>query len=1045
MKVRTLGPLGVEDELGRAVELGSPKQQALLALLVIHANHVLSTDRIIDELWGEQPPSDGARNVRVYVSRLREVLEPDRAKRAPGRLIVTEPSGYALRIDPENIDALRFERLVGEAREEMADDPDSSRKTIAEALSLWRDRPLAGLVFDEFAQSEVRRLEELHLSALELRHEASIRVGEHSSTIPDLEKLVAEHPLRERLVALLMEALAGSGRQAEALRAYRSLELRLADDIGLEPSVELRLLEERILLQQEQRFDKPSLPSPEAVAVDNLPARVTSLVGRESDLEEVAQLLEGTRLLTLTGTGGVGKTSLAIEAGRSAAARYSGRVWLVDFSPLSDSTGVTAAVADALGVKDEAGVPLEGVIATALRLEPSLLLFDNCEHVLDAVSSLVVELLHAVPELTIVCTSRRSLAVGGESVYEVAPLGLPPLEADVDDLRATASSRLLSERTVAVSPEFQVTIENAADFAALCLRLDGIPLAIELAASNLRSMTTGEVVESLGDRLSLGGRQHGVPHHRTLRDTMQWSYDLLDEAEQRLFDRLSVFAGRFSRKAALTIGADRDGVRPSVELAALVDASMIVADISGPATKYRMLPTLRDFGVFNLREGGDLENVRRTHAEYLVADAGDMVLPYAPNQPTKRVERNVSAEDFRAATDWALQAGRTELTPGLVVPLIHHHVRSGRLDEATHWVDRVNQYAIEGSFEQWRLQITAVTVNYYVSGRNEAREAEYRSLSASAAEMGEVAASADALQFAGHARWRHGDLRGARDDVAAAAEAASAPDWSGHSKREILAEIELQLGNITAAEQQADILATFADRTHDPVATAAAIHIRGWVAFYRGKPEESIRLLENCRELAIAAGDNRQHLLRARLGLARVFTTLGLPDQALAQAKAANDAALAAQAKATNDAALAVWHQAGGQSMILVGRAQLDLGDLSSAARSLMDGLENLRDRHPSAEYIARGLRFAGWIALADGQSDLAVRFQTVAEAEFQRIGFVDPPAEAAQAAHALAEARHLLGEAEQDTPTNRAEQAPFATVLNEAVGYLREVAEGPG
>ena len=300
--------------------------------------------------------------------------------------------------------------------------------------------------------------------------------------------------------------------------------------------------------------------------------------------------------------------------------------------------------------------------------------------------------------------------------------------------------------------------------------------------------------------------------------------------------------------------------------------------------------------------------------------------------------------------------------------------------------------------------------------------------------MGEVAASADALQYAGHARWRLGDLRGASDDMAAAAEAASASDWSGLSKREILAEIELQLGNLTAAEQQADILATFADQTHDPVTTAAAIHIRGWVAFYRGKPDESIRLLENCRELAIAAGDDRHHLSMARLGLARVFATLGLLDQALAQAKAAHDTALAIHHAAIH-----------GQSMILMGRAQLDLGDLSPAARSLMDGVEILRDRHPSVEYMARGLRFAGWIALADGRSDLAVRFQTAAQAEFQRIGFIDPPAEAAQAAHALAEARRLLGEAEQDTPTNRAEQAPFATVLNEAVGYLHGVAEGPG
>jgi hypothetical protein len=511
---------------------------------------------------------------------------------------------------------------------------------------------------------------------------------------------------------------------------------------------------------------------------------------------------------------------------------------------------------------------------------------------------------------------------------------------------------------------------------------------------------------------------------------MQWSYDLLDETEQAVFDRLSVFAGRFSREAALAIGASRDDAAPSVELTALVDASMIVADVSGRSTKYRMLPTLRDFGVFNLREGGELESVRLAYAEYLTADAKDMIIPYAPNQPTRRVEQNVSVEDFRAAAEWALHTGRTELAPSLVGPLMWHHILSGRFDEAAHWVDRVNQFAVEGSFEQWRLEMAAAAVSY-LRGRSEAAEVTFRSLSVSAIEMGEVAASADALQFAGHALWRHGDLLGARDAMAAAA-AASATDWSGLSKHEILAEIELQLGNITAAEQQADILATFADRTHDPVATAAATHVRGWVAFHREKPVESIRLLENCRDLAIEEGDDRLHHFKARLGLARVFTALGPPDQALALAKAAIDV-------------LAVRDGARGQPMILVGKAQLDLGDLPRAARSVTDGLETLRDRHGSVEYIARGLRFASWIALADGRNNLAVRFQTAAEAEFQRIGFVDPPAEAAQAAAALAEARQLLGEAEQDTPTNRAEDAPFATVLNEAIGYLHQVAEGPG
>ncbi len=1031
MRVRILGPLELEDESGLAVELGSPKQRALLALLVIHPNTVFSTDRIIDGLWGDQPPSDGRRNVRVYISRLRAVLEPDRAKRAPGRLIVTEPFGYALRIDPENIDACRFARLVGEARGEMADDPESAGRTIDEALGLWRDRPLAGLAFEEFAQSEIRRLEELHLSALELRHEASIRVGDHSSVIPELEKLATAHPLRERFVALLMEALAGSGRQAEALRVYRSLERRLGEEIGLEPSVELRRLEDRILLQQEQRSEKPTPPASESKRVDPLPARLTSLVGRERDLGEVAALLDGTRLVTLTGPGGVGKTSLAIEAARVAVAQYSGRVWLVDFSPLRDSTGVIAAIADAMGVKEESGVPLLSAIAGALGGQRGLLLLDNCEQIVDAVSSAVVALLQAVPELTITCTSRRSLAVDGESVYEVAPLGLPSFGADADELRGTPSSRLLSERAAAVSPGFEITIENAADVAALCRRLDGIPLAIELAASNLRSMTTREIVESLGDRLSLGSRQRRVPHHRTLRATMQWSYDLLAEGEQTLFDRLSVFAGRFSREAALAIGAGRDGVPPSAQLAALVDASMIVVDVSGRATEYRMLPTLRDFGVFNLREGGHLDRLRRAHAEYLASDAREMELPLGAMGSTKRIERNVSVRDFRAAVDWALQAGRTELAISLLVPLSHHWINGGRLTEAAHWLDRVDGLGVDESREMWRLRMAAATVDW-LTGHNEEAESALRTLSASALAMGEGAAAALALQGAGYIRWRAGDLEGARDDMAAAAAVGPELAGTGRPANVGLAVLELYLGNIAAGEQQAEILTAVAHRSDAPHITSAALNVRGWVECYRGNLQESIRCFEQCRDIAVEEGD--WHLdVNARLGLAWVFPGLGMPNQALAQAEAARDLSI----DAGNPGKQA-------ESMILMGGAQLDLEDLPGAARSVAEGLEILRDRVQRVDHMSRGLRFAGWIALDHGRGDLAVRFLTACEAQHQLIHYVDPPADVARSARALTEARALFDDAERDALTTAAVHTPFAEVLNEAVDYLHGVAQSP-
>lgn len=1031
MRVRILGPLEVEDGSGRAVELGPPKQRALLALFAVHPNSVLSTERIIDELWGDQPPTDGSRNVRVYVSQLREVLEPDRAKRAPGRLIVTEPSGYSLRIDAEQIDAHQFERLVGEARSDMAVDPESARRTINEALGLWRDHPLAGLGFEEFAQSEIRRLEELHLSALELRLEVSLRVGESDFAIPELEKLVAEHPLRERFVALLMEALAGSGRQAEALRTYRSLELRLADEIGLEPSSELQQMEERILLQQKERSESPRPRDSDSKREGNLPARLTSFVGREVDLDEVIRLLDGTRLLTLTGPGGVGKTSLAIEAARSVAARYPGGVWLVDLSPLRDSTRFIVTIADALGVKDESGVPLQSAIASALRGDRSVLLLDNCEHLIDPVSSFVDELLHAVPELIITCTSRRSLAMSGESVYEVAPLGLPPVGAEVGDLRGIASSRLLSDRAVAISPGFEITSENAADVATLCQRLDGIPLAIELAASNLRSMTTREIVESLGDQLSLSGRPRGTLRHRTLRATMQWSYDLLQEAEQELFDRLSVFAGRFSRTAALAVGAGREGVPPSEELAALVDASMIVADVSsGKATTYRMLPTLRDFGISNLRDQGELEAVRRSHAEYLAVDAEDMALPLTPLGSTKRVEQNVSVEDFRVAADWTLQAGPPALAMTLLVPLAHYLIGGGRLAEAAHWLDKVDQSGIEGSLNLWRLRLAAAILHWF-AGRHEQAEAAFRSLSSMALEMGETTAAADALQLAGYIRWRRGDLRGARDDMATAADAVS--DWvgRGHAAREGLAVLELYLGNIAPAELQAQVLDAFAERTGDPTATCDALNVQGWLACYRGNLEESTQFFEQCRDIAIEEG-NVAHDVNARLGLAWVFPALGLPDQALTQALAARQLAV--------DSLNLGKHA---EALIVMGCAHLDMGDIPNAARSVGTGLELFRSRVRRVDHMSRGLRFAGWIAQAEGRPRIALRFLTAAQSEHRRIGFVDPPSDAARSTHALTEVRELLGDAEADAVTRGAANVAFLVILNEAVEFLHEVVEG--
>lgn len=727
----------------------------------------------------------------------------------------------------------------------------------------------------------------------------------------------------------------------------------------------------------------------------------------------------------------MGKTSLTIEAAGNLTTQYAGGAWLVDLSPLRDPTGLIVTVADALGVKAESGVPLLTAIASALGRDRSLLLLDNCEHLVDPVSSLVEELLRAAPALTIICASRRSLTVDGEAVYEVAPLDLPPVGANVDDLRRTASSRLLSDRAAAASPGFEITNENAADVTTLCRRLDGIPLAIEMAASNLRSMTTREIAESLEDRLSLGGRRRGIPRHRTLRATMQWSYDLLQEEEQELFDRLCVFASRFSREAALAIGTGRHVLPQSAELAALVDASMMVADVSGKGTWYRILPTLRDFGIFNLRERGELEVVRRVHAEYLAAAAAEMDIPFALIGSTIRVERMISVEDFRAAVDWALQSGQANLAIELLMPLSLSWINGGRLDEAARWLGRVDELGVEASLSLWRVHLAAAVVDW-LAGRNEQAQDAFRRLSDEALAMGESAAAADALRFAAYVRWRRGDLSGARDDMATAADAVSDQVGKDIQAREGLAVLDLYLGNIRAAEDQAQALGAFADRTEgDLLAKCIALNVQGWLACYRDDLEDSTRCFERCRDIAIEQSD-WHHNVNARLGLAWTFLARGLPDQALAEAMAAHDLSR----DAGNPGKRA-------EALILMGCAQLDLGDLPRAARSLAAGLELLRDHVRRVDHMTRGVRFAGWIAQADARPHLALRFLNAVEAEHRRIRYVDPPSDIARSTRALTSARGVLDDRSRDTPTKDAEGASLPTVLNEAVDYLHEVAVG--
>ncbi len=393
---RILGPVEVSRE-GRAVDLGAHRQRALLVLLLLSANEVLSSDRLIEGVWGEEAPASAPNMIQVYVSRLRKSL---------GRgLLVTRPPGYVLQIGEGQLDATRFAMLVGRAGGAMGSgEPAAARALLEEALALWRGAPLADFTYESFVQGEVARLEELRLEALELRIDAELALGRQARVVGEIERLIALHPFRERLRSQLMLALYRSGRQAEALAAYREAHRALVEELGIEPSPALQGLELAILAQDPEllvpsREQSPVGAPEQNAAAGNLQPELTSLIGRESDIERITELVSSHRLVTVVGPGGVGKTRLAQRVASNLASGFEDGAWFIDLAAIEQAGEVAGAVQSAIGIADRTGASALDRVADDLSARTLLLLLDNCEHVLASASLLAGRLLEACPRV----------------------------------------------------------------------------------------------------------------------------------------------------------------------------------------------------------------------------------------------------------------------------------------------------------------------------------------------------------------------------------------------------------------------------------------------------------------------------------------------------------------------------------------------------------------------------------------------------------------------------------------------------------------------
>ena len=785
-----LGPVEVRVD-GRAVPLPGARQRMVLTMLLVDFNRMVPARQLIDELWEVALPADPRGALRTQVSRLRRALGP-----AGGDLVTVE-GGYCLNVQRGQLDATRFEDMLAEAARTRG---DRALGLVDEALALWRG-PAGGEFADRpFALATVTRLNELRLVAAERRAELLLIAGLVEEAVATLQALVAEHPEREQARGLFMQALYRAGRHTEALATFRSWRRYLAEELGLDPSPALRRIEQDIL---RHTAGAPDTGGEVVSRTPTLPVPVTSFVGRDEDLAAVTGLLGQARLVTLHGPGGVGKTRLALEVAVRTGGSYRNGVCFCDLATVGEPHAVVRALATAAGLSERAFQRLDDQLVEQLADRHLLLVLDNCEHVAQAAAILAERLLKETRNVTLLATSRERLEVDGEHVWQVRPLPVSGLGAP--------AVRLFLDRARAADPAAAPQDSDVEAVARLCARLDGLPLAIELAAARLPGTTVSELVGNLGDRFGLltVGRQ-ADSRHRSLRAVMDWSYEQLTAEQQNLFGQLAVFHGSFDAAAAHAVANGQDNPADVARLLYLVDRSLVTTELDGVTTRYRLLETLRSYGLERLAEQGRLDAARARHARW----AADLVA---------RAERGLRGAD---EANWAASVER-------------------------HFSDlRAAQSWLAGTDPEFGLQMAA-QLHWYALWRCHSEVYRWADASAARAAGSRSPFYPQALASAAFGAVYRGDMQAASTAANAAFDAArSLSPVSTRRPLEALAEVATFRGELAAA---VDLYARaydlsigngdFLDAAWDAVGASAAYA-------YGGRLEEASRLADQARAAA---------------------------------------------------------------------------------------------------------------------------------------------------------------------------------------------------
>jgi predicted ATPase/DNA-binding SARP family transcriptional activator len=713
----------VLDGQGHPVTVSARKQRALLAILLLHANEVVSADRLMDDLWAGEPPASAPKGLQVHVSRLRRAL----AEAAPHRdeRLLTQGSGYLLRVPPGELDSERFTGLVHEAGELIeARGFEPALEKLDESLALWRGRALSDFEYDEFAQTEIARLSELRVVALEQRTAAELELGRAELLTGELERLVREHPYRERLRGQLMLALYRSGRQAEALQAYRDARAVLVDELGIEPSVELRELHDAILAQ-DSSLASSTVRAGRAGAT-NLPPQPRPLVGRGQELGELRGLLlaDNRQIVTITGIGGSGKTRLAVAVAYELLNEFSGGVFLIRLAGVNDPESLLPMVAEAAGITGQSQLPLARVLAERLSAEPTLLVLDNFEQLV-AGAAILSELFQSGAQLRALVTSQVPLRIAAERI-----VALGPLEGD-------DAATLFIDRARMAIPEFTPEGDDLDAVGQICAQVDRMPLAIELAAARVSTLAPPVLAQRLERPLALltRGERDAPARQRSLRAAIQWTHELLDPAQRSLFARLGVCAGAVPLTAIAAIGP-AETAEPELldSLAALLDFSFARRqEDRDRGVRFLVPQALRDFALERLIESGLENDTRRLHAEHVARVAHAARLVKWGSSDEQRAELRAISGEIRPAVAWAREHD-PERHVRLCAALTSYWVYGGVLSEVTEELERALSSGAGSAAERaWLLTARAKciqlqSVDYDTRGLADQALAEWRAV-----------------------------------------------------------------------------------------------------------------------------------------------------------------------------------------------------------------------------------------------------------------------------------------------------------------------------